>query len=109
MLMGLLGLMRTYKWVDPESGLFVMLDMFSSAAFIILPILIGMSAAKEFGANGYLGAVIGGIMTHPALLNPWGLADAQPDTLDFFGFGVEMLGYQGTAYAKLYRIPLIYW
>jgi len=107
MLMGLLGLMRTYKWVDPESGLFVMLDMFSSAAFIILPILIGMSAAKEFGANGYLGAVIGGIMTHPALLNPWGLADAQPDTLDFFGFGVEMLGYQGTVIPVLLTVYLM--
>lgn len=45
MLMGLLGMMKTYNWVDPEGGLVVMLDMFSSAAFIILPILIGFSAA----------------------------------------------------------------
>lgn len=104
MLMGLLGLMNTYNWVDPESGLFVMLDMFSSAAFIILPILIGFSAAKEFGGNTYLGAVIGGIMTHPALLNPWGLSDAQPETLDFLGFGVEMLGYQGTVIPVLLTV-----
>ncbi|CDQ18532.1 PTS system sucrose-specific IIB component, Glc family /PTS system sucrose-specific IIC component, Glc family [Halobacillus karajensis] len=104
MLMGLLGLMDTYNWVDPESGLFVMLDMFSSAAFIILPILIGYSAAKEFGGNTYLGAVIGGIMTHPGLLNPWGLADAQPETLDFLGFGVEMLGYQGTVIPVLLTV-----
>ncbi|TLS36940.1 sucrose-specific PTS transporter subunit IIBC [Pseudalkalibacillus caeni] len=107
MLMGLLGLMRTYEWMDPESTLFVMLDMFSSAAFIILPILIGYSAAKEFGGNPYLGAVIGGIMTHPALLNPWGLADAQPSTLDFFGFGVEMLGYQGTVIPVLLTVYIM--
>ncbi|WP_096190187.1 sucrose-specific PTS transporter subunit IIBC [Evansella halocellulosilytica] len=104
MLMGLLGLMETYNWVDSESGLFVLLDMFSSASFIILPILIGYSAAKEFGGNTYLGAVIGGIMTHPALLNPWGLTDAQPETLDFFGFGVEMLGYQGTVIPVLLTV-----
>lgn len=104
MLMGLLGLMNTYNWVDPESGMFVMLDMFSSASFIILPILIGFSAAKEFGGNTYLGAVIGGIMTHPALLNPWGLSDAQPETLDFLGFGVEMLGYQGTVIPVLLTV-----
>lgn len=104
MLMGLLGLMNTYNWVDPESALFVMLDMFSSAAFIILPILIGYSAAKEFGGNPFLGAVVGGIMVHPALLNPWGLSDAQPETLDFFGFGVEMLGYQGTVIPVLLTV-----
>ncbi|MCK0469879.1 sucrose-specific PTS transporter subunit IIBC [Halalkalibacter sp. APA_J-10(15)] len=104
MLMGLLGLMETYNWVDTESGLFVLLDMFSSASFIILPILIGYSAAKEFGGNTYLGAVIGGIMIHPELLNPWGLSDAQPATLDFFGFGVEMLGYQGTVIPVLLTV-----
>jgi sucrose PTS system EIIBCA or EIIBC component len=107
MLMGLLGLMNTYKWVDSESGLFIMLDMFSSAAFIILPILIGFSAAKEFGGNAYLGAVIGGIMTHPNLLNPWGLANAEPSTLDFFGFGVEMLGYQGTVIPVLLTVYIM--
>ncbi|MGD6801347.1 sucrose-specific PTS transporter subunit IIBC [Rossellomorea aquimaris] len=107
MLMGLLGLMNTYNWVDSDSGLFVMLDMFSSAAFIILPILIGFSAAKEFGGTAYLGAVIGGIMTHPNLLNPWGLADAEPSTLDFFGFGVEMLGYQGTVIPVLLTVYIM--
>jgi PTS system sucrose-specific IIC component len=107
MLMGLLGLMKTYNWVDPESGLFVMLDMFSSAAFIILPILIGFSAAREFGGNTFLGAVIGGIMTHPALLNPWGLSDADPETLNFFGIGVEMLGYQGTVIPVLLTVYIM--
>ncbi|MBP3950435.1 sucrose-specific PTS transporter subunit IIBC [Bacillus suaedae] len=107
MLMGLLGMMKTYNWVDADSGLFILLDMFSSASFIILPILIGFSAAKEFGGNSYLGAVIGGIMTHPALLNPWGLSDAQPETLDFLGFGVEMLGYQGTVIPVLLTVYLM--
>ena len=46
LLMGLLGMVRTYGWVNADSALFVMLDMFSSAAFIILPILIGFTAAR---------------------------------------------------------------
>ena len=66
LLMGLLGMVRTYGWVNADSALFVMLDMFSSAAFIILPILIGFTAAREFGGNPYLGATLGGILTHPA-------------------------------------------
>ncbi|OQP06720.1 PTS sucrose transporter subunit IIBC [Geobacillus sp. 46C-IIa] len=96
LLMGLLGMMKAFKWVAADSALYILLDMFSSAAFIILPILIGFSAAKEFGGTPFLGAVIGGIMTHPALLNPWGLAEAKPNYMEFLGFDIAMVGYQGT-------------
>lgn len=96
LLMGLLGMMKAFEWVSADSPFIVLLDMFSSAAFIILPILIGVSASREFGANPYLGAVIGGILTHPALLNPWGLAEAKPEYLNFAGMDIAMLGYQGT-------------
>jgi PTS system sucrose-specific IIC component len=94
--MGLLGMMKAFEWVSTDSPFIVLLDMFSSAAFIILPILIGVSASREFGANPYLGAVIGGILTHPALQNPWGLAEAKPEYLNFAGMDIAMLGYQGT-------------
>jgi PTS system sucrose-specific IIC component len=104
LLMGLLGMMKAFEWVAPDSAWIVLLDMFSSAAFIILPILIGVSASREFGVNPYLGAVIGGIMTHPALLNPWGLANAQPESLNFLGFDVAMIGYQGTVIPILLAI-----
>ncbi|MED3645303.1 sucrose-specific PTS transporter subunit IIBC [Halalkalibacterium halodurans] len=104
LLMGLLGMMRTFEWVAPDHALIVLLDMFSSAAFIILPILIGVSAAKEFGGNPYLGAVMGGIMTHPALLNPWGLGNAEPDYLTFLGFDIALIGYQGTVIPVLLAV-----
>ena len=104
LLMGLLGMLRTFEWVAPNSSLIVLLDMFSSAAFIILPILIGVSAAKEFGGNPYLGAVIGGIMTHPALLNAWAQGLAEPDYLNFLGFDIAMIGYQGTVIPVLLAV-----
>lgn len=104
LLMGLLGMMRTFEWVAPDSSWIVLLDMFSSAAFIILPILIGVSAAKEFGANPYLGAVIGGIMTHPALLNAWAQGTAEPEFLNLFGFDIAMIGYQGTVIPVLLAV-----
>nr|VXZ87650.1 PTS system sac EIIBC component [Klebsiella pneumoniae] len=44
-------MVKTYGWVDPSNALYIMLDMCSSAAFIILPILIGFTAAREFGGN----------------------------------------------------------
>ena len=103
LLMGLLGMVRTYGWADPDSAIFIMLDMFSSAAFIILPILIGFTAAKEFGGNPYLGATLGGILTHPALTNAWGVASGFK-TMDFFGVDVAMIGYQGTVFPVLLAV-----
>ncbi|WP_312044472.1 sucrose-specific PTS transporter subunit IIBC [Erwinia sp.] len=102
-LMGLLGMMKTYGWVNAGSALFVMLDMFSSAAFIILPILIGFTAAREFGGNPYLGATLGGILTHPALTNAWGVAGGV-HTMDFFGLNIAMVGYQGTVFPVLLAV-----
>ncbi len=52
-------MMKAFHWVSEQSSLFKLLDMFSSAAFIFLPVFIGFSAAKEFGGNAYLGAVLG--------------------------------------------------
>ncbi len=103
LLMGLLGLMKTNQWVSPDNALYIMLDMCSSAAFIILPILIGFTAAKEFGGNPYLGATLGGILTHPALTNAWGVA-AGFNTMNFFGLEVAMIGYQGTVFPVLLAV-----
>lgn len=103
LLMGLLGMVKTYGWVNPENAIYIMLDMCSSAAFIILPILIGFTAAKEFGGNPYLGATLGGILTHPALTNAWGVASGF-NTMEFFGFQVAMIGYQGTVFPVLLAV-----
>lgn len=103
LLMGLLGMVKTYGWADANSALFVMLDMFSSAAFIILPILIGFTAAREFGGNPYLGATLSGILTHPALTNAWGVAGGF-HTMDFFGLEIAMIGYQGTVFPVLLTV-----
>ncbi len=96
LLMGLLGMLKAFKLVPGDHSLIQLLDMFSSAAFIILPILIGVSAAKEFGGNIFLGAVVGGILTHPNLTNPWTLSNAKPTVLHFLGMDIDMIGYQGT-------------
>ncbi|TYS69563.1 PTS sucrose transporter subunit IIBC [Sutcliffiella horikoshii] len=104
LLMGLLGMVTTFGWVAADSSFVKMLNMFSSAAFIILPILLGYSAAREFGGNPFLGAVIGGIMTHPDLLNPWGLAEAKPEYMDFMGLDVALIGYQGTVVPVLLAV-----
>ncbi|MDK2917499.1 MAG: sucrose system or component [Candidatus Petromonas sp.] len=96
LLMGLLGMSKTFGWLSGDSSLIFLLDMFSNAAFVFLPILIAFSAAKEFGANPYLAAALGGILIHPALQNAWTLGGGVEKTIDLFGFKVSMIGYQGT-------------
>lgn len=98
LLMGLLeGLCKVYPQMA-DSGTYSIVHLFSNAAFVFLPILIAMSAAKTFGGNIYLGAVIGMIMIHPDLLNAWGVATAEtiPTANTWFGlFETRMVGYQG--------------
>jgi PTS system sucrose-specific IIC component len=55
------------------SGEFQLVSLFSNASFVFLQILIGFSAAKVFGGNPYLGAVIGMIMVHSGLVNAWNI------------------------------------
>ena len=97
LLMGLLGAAGKFG-LDQYSGSWwwSMLDWFSSAAFIFLPILVAISAAKVFGANPYLAATIGGIMIHPALQNAWTQGEGY-QTMSILGIiDMPLLGYQGT-------------
>ena len=48
-------------------GLSDMIQLMSAAPFMFLPVLVGISAAKRFGANQFLGAAMGLIMTTPQL------------------------------------------
>ena len=77
-----------------------MVNLFSNAGFTFLPVLIGFSAAKIFGATPILGAVIGAIMIHPDLMNGYGYGQALLDgTVPYwhmFGLSVAKVGYQGT-------------
>ncbi|HFL5171462.1 TPA: PTS transporter subunit EIIC, partial [Escherichia coli] len=53
--------------------------------------------------NPYLGATLGGILTHPALTNAWGVA-AGFHTMNFFGLEIAMIGYQGTVFPVLLAV-----
>ncbi|GIM30696.1 PTS beta-glucoside transporter subunit EIIBCA [Clostridium polyendosporum] len=96
LLMGLLGMLTRFGLVDSKSGLFQVLDMFSNAAFVFLPVLIAFSAAKEFGTNPFLAAALGGILIHPALQNAWTVGAGIEKTINVFGLNIGMVGYQGT-------------
>lgn len=98
LIMGLLGGLSSLNPELANNDLYTMLNLFSNAAFEFLPILIAMSAAKTFGGNIYLGAVIGMIMIHPDLMNAWAVsgADSVPMISVFGGlYDISFVGYQG--------------
>lgn len=83
---------------DTHGSIYVILTLLSNAAYTFLPILIGFSAAKTFGGNPFLGAVMGMFMIHPDLQNAWSVAtDGYNEMLKvWFGlYEVPMVGYQG--------------
>lgn len=76
------------------------INLLSSAPFAFLPILVGFSATKRFGGNGYLGAAMGMAMVMPDLINGYGVANAISEgTMSYwniFGLEVAQAGYQGS-------------
>lgn len=84
--------------MDTSSSIYVFASLFSNTAYTFLQILIAFSAAKAFGANPYLGAVIGMIMINPSLQNAYTVATegVQQTQSVFFGlYDIDMVGYQG--------------
>lgn len=82
------------------AGLAAMINTFSNAAYVFLPVLIGFSATQKFGGNAFLGAVLGMLMVHPDLLSayayPAALIENTVPYWDIFGFEIPQVGYQGT-------------
>ena len=84
--------------IDTSGSIFVFANLFANTAYVFLPILIAYSAAKVFGGNPYLGAVIGMLMIHPDLQNAWTVASRGVLKTQKVWFGlyeVDLVGYQG--------------
>jgi PTS system sucrose-specific IIC component len=98
LLNGLLGgLKQAFPSIE-EYYIYNLMNIFSNAALVFLPILIAVSAAKIFGGNTYLGAVIGMIMIHPDLVNAWSVGGGAETTTLWSWFGlwdIQNTGYQG--------------
>lgn len=80
--------------IDTSGSIYV----FANTAYVFLPILIAYSAAKAFGGNPYLGAVIGMLMIHPDLQNAWTVATEgvlHTQSVWFGLYEVDLVGYQG--------------
>ncbi|MDO4804866.1 MAG: glucose PTS transporter subunit IIA [Lachnospiraceae bacterium] len=67
---------------------FAFLDTAANTAFAYLPVIVAISAARVFGGNIFLGAVIGLLMIHSAFLNGWNVGSAE-QVAKFFGIEIN--------------------
>ena len=63
---------------------YAFLDMVANTAFAFLPVIVAVSAARVFGGNVFLAAVIGLMMVHTSLLNGWNVGSEEAIN-SFFG------------------------
>ncbi len=98
--------------IDTSGSLFTLANLFANTAYTFLPILIAFSAAKVFGGNPFLGAVIGMMMIHPNLQNAWTVAtEGVHQTLSvWFGlYEVDLVGYQGHVIPVIIAVFVMCW
>ncbi|MBQ3763356.1 MAG: PTS glucose transporter subunit IIA, partial [Synergistaceae bacterium] len=99
----MMGLVEALGKVYPQfasTSWYDFLDMVANTAFAYLPVIVAISAARVFGGNTFLGAVIGLAMIHANLVNAWvvgTLSEIPAWNFDIFNFvvTVQKVGYQG--------------
>lgn len=97
---GLFGKLSVVQMYPAITDFASIINLLASAPFAFLPILVGFSATKRFGGNGYLGAAMAMTMVMPDLVNGYGVANAIAEgTMPYwnvFGLEVAQAGYQGS-------------
>ena len=96
LMMGIVEAIPKFAPAFGKTDLFSFLDLVANTAFALLPVLVAISSARVFGGNIFLGAVIGLMMVHPALLNAWNVGTAETiPTWSIFFYPIQQVGYQG--------------
>ncbi|WOO87780.1 beta-glucoside-specific PTS transporter subunit IIABC [Mollicutes bacterium LVI A0039] len=69
MIKGFLSLFMVFGLINPEGSWYLMFEAIGDTMFYFFPVILGFNAAKKFGANPYLGMMIGAAIMYPTLQN----------------------------------------
>lgn len=90
----------TFGLLSAESPTTIVLTFASDAGFYFLPIFIGATAAKKFGANMGLGMLIGAILVHPTFV-----ANVSEGTaMSVFGVPIYAASYTSTIFPAIIAV-----
>lgn len=100
LLTGLSSVLGNVKAVESNEtlyGIARLINISSGAIFGFLPLCVAYSAVKRFGGRPIMGIVIGCIMLSNSLADAYAAAQGTVDVtiLHIFGFGVDLVGFQG--------------
>lgn len=88
-LKGLLALFVAIHWLTPKDGTYIILYAISDAIFYFLPIIIGITSAKTFKVNEFLGVIVGASLVYPTLVK----AASAKQALSFLHIPVQLMTY----------------
>ncbi len=97
---GLLSLAAFLGWISKDSGTYTVICSFADGIFYFLPIVLGLTAARKFKINEFVGAAIGAALCFPAMVNIGATAEALGSVLA--GTPFEM-----SYYATFLGLPVI--
>lgn len=94
MIKGILTLLVTTHAITADGGIYQLLYAGADALMYFLPVIIGFSAGKQFGANPYLTAAIGAALVYPNLVTLFNDGAA----LKFLGIPVVLTNYANSIF-----------
>lgn len=89
---GLLAISANYGWIAADSNTYAILSAAGNALIYFFPVLLAFTAAKQFGANPYVGATIGAALLEPNLT----AINVTGERLDFLGIPFVGQAFGGT-------------
>lgn len=99
----LLMILTMVGWLDKSGQTYYMLNFIFDAAFYFMPAFIGFSAAKIFGCNQYLAAVI-----CLAMLSPdWSALIKAKEAVYFIGIPVQLVKYSSQLIPALLTVWML--
>ena len=95
MIRGLTALLVFLGVFERGSGTFIMLDNIGDTVFMFMPVFIGLTAARKFKVNEFVGMLLGAGLMNPNLsLSTLSSVASYPDMILFYGSIFESPVYQ---------------
>ena len=112
---GLVVMAAAFGWLSTKSGAYQILYAIGDAIFYFLPIFLGVTAARRFHMNQFIGLAIGGVLTYPTMVQLAasktvlgtlfsGTPFASEIHTTFFGIPVITMNYTSTVLPVLFAV-----
>ncbi|ASR47549.1 PTS beta-glucoside transporter subunit IIABC [Paenibacillus kribbensis] len=95
---GFLALFTALHWLAQTDGTYILLNALGDSLFYFLPVLIGFSAGKKFGANPFITAVLGAALVYPNIVTAYNAGSS----LSFVGIPVVLANYTSSLFPIIF-------